>query len=134
MAYDMYQERILEHYRKPRNSGHLDHPDREGKESNPLCGDQIALELKLDPTHTIIEDVRFSGDGCAISVASASLLTQQIKGKPIAEVAKFSQKDLEKLVGVPLSPVRVKCAMTSFVALGQALAEKPSQEAATKSA
>lgn len=121
MAYDMYQERILEHYRKPRNSGRLDHPDLSGRESNPLCGDQIAIELKLDPTRSRIEDVRFSGEGCAISVAAASLLTLQIKGKTIAEVVQLTPKDIEKMVGVPLSPVRIKCAMTSFAALGHAL-------------
>ncbi len=121
MAYDMYQERILEHYRKPRNSGHLEHPDLSGDESNPLCGDHIEVELKLDPKGSTVEDIRFSGDGCAISVASASLLTLRIKGMPVSEIVKLTQEDMEKLVGVPLSPVRIKCAMTSFVALSHAL-------------
>lgn len=121
MAYDMYQEIILQHYRNPKNFGTLVEPDAVGAESNPLCGDHIELQLKLDPGRELVEDVRFSGDGCAISVASASLLTQRVKGLSVAETRRLSRDDVLKLVGIPLSPVRVKCALTGFTALGRAL-------------
>lgn len=121
MAYDMYQERILQNYRNPKNFGPLDHPDLSGEESNPLCGDHIRVDLKLDPTKSKVAEVRFSGDGCAISVASASMLTQKIAGQPLASVEKLTRDDVLQLLGIPLSPVRVKCALTGFAALGLAL-------------
>jgi nitrogen fixation protein NifU and related proteins len=129
MAYDMYQEIILQHYRAPRNFGTLAGATRSGEESNPLCGDHIRFDLQLDAAGTLVEDVRFSGDGCAISVASASLLTQRVKGKPLAEVQGLTREDIFKLVGIPLSPVRVKCALTGFVALGRALHPEASSSA-----
>jgi nitrogen fixation NifU-like protein len=121
MAYDMYQEIILQHYRAPKNFGSLPDPTMAGEESNPLCGDHIRVELKLDATRANVEEVRFNGDGCAISVASASMLTQAVKGKPLTEVERMTREDVLKLVGIPLSPVRVKCALTGFSALGRAL-------------
>ncbi len=125
MAYDMYQEKILDHYKRPRNFGHLEHPDLEGAESNPLCGDKIRLELRLDPSRKTVDDVRFSGEGCAISVASASMLTARIKGKPLSEISRLHRKDVEEMLGIPLSPVRVKCALTSLKALAEALLPTP---------
>ncbi len=121
MAYDMYQEVILQHYRAPKNFGELEGATLSGEESNPLCGDHIKMELKLDPAHRSVEDVRFSGDGCAISVATASLLTQKVKGKPLGDVEAITREDIFKMIGIPLSPVRVKCALTGFVAMGRAL-------------
>jgi nitrogen fixation NifU-like protein len=123
MAYDMYQERILEHYRKPRNFGHLEHVDMKGTEANPLCGDNITVELLLDASKEKVAEVRFHGEGCAISVASASLLSIEMKGKTLKELAALTQKDIEKMVGVPLSPVRIKCALTPLMALGHALGQ-----------
>jgi nitrogen fixation protein NifU and related proteins len=119
--YDVYQEMILQHYRTPRNFGPLDPFDRHGEESNPLCGDHIELRLKLDTAQGAVEDIKFTGDGCAISVASASLLTQRVKGKSLTEVAAITRDDVLKLLGIPLSPVRIKCALTAFTALGRAL-------------
>jgi nitrogen fixation protein NifU and related proteins len=121
MAYDMYQERILQHYRNPKNFGQLEHPDLSGEESNPLCGDHIRVDIQLDPAKQKVEQIRFSGDGCAISVASASLLMQKLAGQPLAAVEKFTRDDVLQLVAIPLSPVRVKCALTGFAALGRAL-------------
>ncbi|MCI4352953.1 MAG: iron-sulfur cluster assembly scaffold protein [Thermoplasmata archaeon] len=125
MAYDMYQERILQHYRTPKNFGKLDHPDFSGEESNPLCGDRIRFELKLDPSKSTVAEVRFSGEGCAISMASASMLTQKLAGQPLAAVEKISRDDVLQLVAIPLSPVRVKCALTGFTALGRAIHGAP---------
>jgi nitrogen fixation protein NifU and related proteins len=121
MAYDMYQERILLHYRNPKNFGQLEHPDYSGEESNPLCGDHIRMDLHVDPSSGKVAEIRFSGDGCAISMASASMLTQKLAGQPLAAVEKVTRDDVLQLVAIPLSPVRVKCALTGFAALGRAL-------------
>jgi nitrogen fixation NifU-like protein len=118
---DMYQERILQHYRAPKNFGTMPEPTMAAEESNPLCGDHIRIELKLDEAKTTLEDIKFSGDGCAISMASASLMTVQLRGKPMEEVRRLTQDDVIKLLAIPLSPVRIKCALTGFSALGQAL-------------
>ncbi len=121
MAYDMYQEVILQHYRAPRNFGPLDGADRVGEESNPLCGDHITVRLKVDPESHKIREVKFQGDGCAISVASASMLTEKLSGLTLDDAAHLGPDDVLKTLGIPLSPVRVKCALTGFVALGHAL-------------
>lgn len=119
MAFDMYQERILQHYRAPHNFGPLEHADRTGEESNPLCGDHITVRLKV--TDGKVDDARFEGDGCAISVASASMLTDKLKGLSLDDVGRLTRDDVLALLGIPLSPVRVKCALTGFAALGRAL-------------
>ncbi len=121
MAYDMYQELILQHYRSPRNFGALDGATMVGEESNPLCGDHIRFQLTIDPATKSVREVRFDGDGCAISMASASMLTDRVKGHPLEEVGHLTRDDVLKLLAIPLSPVRVKCALTGFVALGRAL-------------
>ncbi|MCI4326983.1 MAG: iron-sulfur cluster assembly scaffold protein [Thermoplasmata archaeon] len=121
MAYDMYQEIILQHYRAPKNFGELAHPDLSGEESNPNCGDHLTFQLKLDETKQSVTEIRFHGDGCAISMASASMLTTKIAGRTLEEVRKISRDDVLKLVAIPLSPVRVKCALTGYAALGRAL-------------
>jgi nitrogen fixation NifU-like protein len=119
--YDMYQEVILQHYRSPRNFGPLPDADRVGEESNPLCGDHITMRLKVDPNSHKITEVRFEGDGCAISMASASMLTEKLVGKTLEEAGRLTRDDVIQQLGIPLSPVRVKCALTGFAALGRAL-------------
>lgn len=119
--YDMYQEVILQHYRSPRNFGPLPGADLVGEESNPLCGDHITLRLKVDPASHKISDVRFEGEGCAISVASASMLTEKIVGLTLEQAGHLTREDVLQQLGIPLSPVRVKCALTGFAALGRAL-------------
>ncbi|MGA9839674.1 MAG: iron-sulfur cluster assembly scaffold protein [Thermoplasmata archaeon] len=121
MAYDMYQEVILQHYRAPRNFGPLEGADRVGEEFNPLCGDHITLRLKIDPASQKIQEVRFQGDGCAISVASTSLLTEKLAGLSLEDAGRVSRDDVLQSLGIPLSPVRVKCALTGYAALGRAL-------------
>lgn len=125
MAWDMYQEVILQHYRTPHNFGVLEGATLEGEEFNPSCGDHITLRLKLDPANSKVEEVRFAGDGCAISVAATSMLTDKVKGKSLEEVRKITRDDVLALLAIPLSPVRIKCALTGFTALGRALNEKP---------
>ncbi len=121
MAYDMYQEVILQHYRHPKNFGPLEGADKVGEESNPLCGDHITLRLKVDPVSHKIDAVRFEGDGCAISMASASMLTEKVAGLTLEEAGALRQDQVLELLHIPLSPVRVKCALTGYAALGHAL-------------
>jgi nitrogen fixation protein NifU and related proteins len=121
MAYDMYQEVILQHYRTPKNFGPLSAADHVGEESNPLCGDHITFRFHVDPGSQRIDQVRFEGDGCAISVASASMLSEKVQGLSLEDAGRLSRDDVLQMLGIPLSPVRVKCALTGFVALGRAL-------------
>lgn len=127
---EFYREYILDHYRNPRNFGHLDHPDVTAADNNPLCGDQIAMELQL--TDGKVSDVRFSGKGCAISQASASMLTETIKGMPLEDVARLSKEAVLENVGIGISPTRMKCAMLGLRVLKSAaigrIAEWPDEE------
>jgi nitrogen fixation protein NifU and related proteins len=132
----LYQQVILEHYRKPRNRGELEDADAEVHLNNPTCGDEIVLQMRV--RDGAIEDVRFGGQGCSISQASASMMTQQLKGKSLEEAraltARFTEMmhgseeaakdkalgDLRALAGVAKFPVRVRCAMLAWDALQQA--------------
>jgi nitrogen fixation protein NifU and related proteins len=114
---DMYREVILDHYKHPHNAGTLEYPDVSHEDNNPLCGDRVRIDLQI--ADGIITDVRFQGRGCAISQASASLLTDEIIGKPIQEVAAFGKDDMLDLIGIPLdkNPVRIKCALLALKTL-----------------
>src|SRR3989338_3742894 len=114
-ASDMYMENILDQYKNPRNFGIIEHATHKQKENNPLCGDEI--EIMLDIKNEKIEDVKFRGKGCAISMASASMLTQEIKGKTVDEVKKMSREDILDMLGIPVGPVRLKCALLSLEVL-----------------
>jgi nitrogen fixation NifU-like protein len=122
MTLDMYQENVLDHHRRPRNKGKLDHPDWRAKERNPLCGDEIEVFVALGPDGKVAE-VKFDGQGCAISQAAISMLTDELKGKSVAEVEAMKPEDIQEMVGVPLSPVRLKCAMLSLQTTHKALAD-----------
>lgn len=112
MSLDMYAEEILDHYRNPKNFGKLDRPDVKVGDVNPLCGDHYEFQANLKGGK--ISDVRFSGDGCAISTASASILSESIKGKSVSELKKMAEGDVLKLLGIEVSPARMKCAMLPF--------------------
>jgi nitrogen fixation NifU-like protein len=105
---DFYRDFILDHYRNPRNFGHLEAPTASAEDLNPLCGDTIRVEL--DVRDGIVNDVRFSGQGCAISQASASMLTETVKGMKVEDVAKLSKDVVLENVGIGISPTRLKCA------------------------
>ncbi|MBN2367507.1 SUF system NifU family Fe-S cluster assembly protein [Candidatus Woesearchaeota archaeon] len=109
MSLDIYQENILDHYEHPQNFGHLKEHDAKAHDSNPLCGDSFDIELKFNGNKVC--DVKFSGHGCAISTASASMLTENIKGKTIEDIKKLEKEDVLELLGIKLSHVRIKCAM-----------------------
>ncbi len=112
----VYSEIILDYYRHPRNKGTLDHPNIKAKDSNPLCGDIIEMQLELDGNDTV-KDVKFNGQGCAISQASASMLTELVKGKKLDDVRAISKEDVLSLIGGQLSAVRLKCALLSLKVL-----------------
>lgn len=116
---DFYKEYILDHYRNPRNFGHLEAPTAKAEDLNPLCGDTITMELAVDDDGKVT-DVKFSGRGCAISQASASMLTESIKGMPLEDVAKLSQEAVLENVGIGISPTRMKCAMLGLKVLKSA--------------
>jgi nitrogen fixation protein NifU and related proteins len=128
---DFYRDYILDHYRNPRNFGHLDAPTVSAEDLNPLCGDRIRMELLVD-AQGIVRDVRFSGKGCAISQASASMLTESITGMPLSEVATLPKEAVLENVGIGISPTRMKCAMLGLRVLKSAaigsLAKWPDEE------
>ena len=119
MSDDLYREQILEHYKNPHHFGELRDADITQEGDNPLCGDVVTLYLKLDDGH--LKDVRFRGRGCAISQASASILTDMIVGKPVNELKSFPTKDLLDELGIQISPARMKCATLAVNTLRVAL-------------
>ena len=112
----VYSEIILDYYRHPRTKGTLDHPHIKAKDSNPLCGDIIEMQLELDGNDSV-KDVRFNGQGCAISQASASMLTELVKGKTLDGARNISKEEILSLIGGQLSAVRLKCALLSLKVL-----------------
>ena len=113
---DLYREIIIEHYKNPSYRGHLDPHDIEFEDSNPLCGDHIKMELRVDE-NGVVSDARFDGHGCAISQASADLLIESVIGKSLDEVKKLNRQDVLDLLGIELGPVRLKCALLSLKVL-----------------
>ena len=120
---DLYRDYILEHYRRPHNFGVLDAPTATFEGANPLCGDRITMQLGI--RDGVVAEIAFTGRGCAISQASASLLTDEIMGMPVEKAEAFRADDLLELLGIDISPARLKCAMLSLETLEHALAETP---------
>lgn len=112
-------DRIIELYKNPRNYGTIKNPTVYHEEGNPSCGDHIRIDVKVN--NNKVSDIMFSGKGCAISMASASLLTDFVKGKSIKEAMKVSKEDVLKLIGIDISPVRIKCALLPLKVLKVAL-------------
>ncbi len=118
MSSDFYRELILDYYRNPRNFGKLDPHDIDAKDLNPLCGDEIEMQIRVSPEKDKIEEIKFIGKGCAISQASASMLTELAKGKPLEWVKELAREDILKMLGTSdLGPARIKCAMLSVKVL-----------------
>jgi nitrogen fixation NifU-like protein len=112
---DIYRENILDHYKHPRNHGTLEQPDITYEDANPLCGDHIRMDLRVKDGK--IAEVRFSGHGCSISQASASMLCERIEGQPVEEIKKLSRDDVLEMLGIELGPVRLKCALLALKTL-----------------
>ena len=106
---DFYRDFILDHYRNPRNFGTLEPATVSAEDLNPLCGDQIRMDLRVNGDG-VVEEIRFSGKGCAISQASASMLTEEVKGMKLEDVAKLGKDVVLDNVGIGISPTRMKCA------------------------
>ncbi|HMB51037.1 Fe-S cluster assembly sulfur transfer protein SufU [Natronoarchaeum rubrum] len=119
MGSDMYRQQILDHYKNPRNYGELEDPTYTHVGENPMCGDEIRMDVALDEETGVIERVAFQGDGCAISQASASMLSSELQGTSIEELMEMGRDDVTEMLGVDVSPMRVKCAV---------LAEKVAQD------
>ncbi len=113
---DLYREVIIEHYKNPGYRGELDPHDISFEDENPLCGDHIRIDLRVDENGNVSE-VAFSGHGCAISQASADLLLESIIGKSLDEVKQLGKEDVLELLGIELGPVRLKCALLSLKVL-----------------
>jgi nitrogen fixation NifU-like protein len=120
---DLYRDYILEHYRRPHNFGVIDDANAQHEGANPLCGDRITMQLRLSGGK--IAEVGFTGRGCAISQASASLLTDDIKGKGVDEASHLSADHVLELLGIEVSPARLKCALLSLDTLQHALHDGP---------
>ncbi len=115
----IYQEIILDHYHNPRNFKSIKGATSETKVNNPLCGDMIYMQVH--EKSGVIEEIAFTGEGCAISKASASILTENVKGKKVSDVKQIKSDDVIKLIGIELSPNRLKCALLSWEALMKVL-------------
>ena len=119
----------MDHARFPRNYGTLENPDVQAEDSNPLCGDKLRMDLHVEGDH--VTEVRFMGKGCAISQATASMLSEMIEGKTIAEVSTLGKEDVLDALGIPISPARTKCAFLSLRVLHRGLVmaelEKPDE-------
>ena len=111
---NLYRENILDHYKNPRNFGKLQNPSASLKLYNSACGDEIEMQIKFQMTNDklqIIKEIKFSGQGCAVSMASASMLTEKVKGLTFQKIQNLTTKDILKMLGVSLSPSRLKCAI-----------------------
>jgi nitrogen fixation NifU-like protein len=115
MGDSLYREVILDHSKNPRNKGTLDPADFSYEDDNPLCGDEIRIDVRVENDR--VADIKFSGQGCAISVAAASMLTEMALGQPVAEVKEISKEDMLEELGVPVGPARMKCALLGLKVL-----------------
>jgi nitrogen fixation NifU-like protein len=126
MAEQIYREQILDHSKHPRNKGVLDPADFTFEDVNPLCGDEIRIDVRVKDDR--VDEIRFSGRGCAISQAAASMLTEMVVGQPIDEVKALGKDDILDELGVPISPARMKCALLGLKVLKASLYGVPQQD------
>jgi nitrogen fixation NifU-like protein len=117
----LYREVILDHYKNPRGHGVIEHADAEAEGQNPLCGDEVSIYVAFGEDGETIDEVKFSGRGCAISQAATSMLMEMTKGRTADDVATLDKDELLAEIGVPLTPVRLKCAMLGLTTLKVAL-------------
>ena len=117
----LYREVILDHYKNPRGHGVMEHADAEAEGQNPLCGDEVSIYVAFGEDGDTIDDVMFSGRGCAISQAATSMLTEMVKGRSATDVATLPKEELLEEIGIPLTPIRLKCALLGLGVLKVAL-------------
>jgi nitrogen fixation protein NifU and related proteins len=117
----LYREVILDHYKNPRGHGLIEDADAEAEGQNPLCGDEVTIYVAFGEDSDTIEDVKFSGRGCAISQAATSMLTELVQGRSATQVATLPRDELLDEIGIPLTPVRLKCALLGLSTLKLAL-------------
>ena len=118
---NLYREVILDHYKNPRGHGVIEDADVAAEGQNPLCGDEVSIYVSFQPDGDTIDEVKFSGRGCAISQAATSMLTEMVEGRSATEVASLPREELLDEIGIPLSPVRLKCALLGLSTLKLAL-------------
>jgi len=118
---DMYREVILDHYKNPRGHGVIEDADAHAEGMNPLCGDEVAIYVEFGEDGETIDEVKFSGRGCAISQASTSMLMEMVQGRTASEVGELSKDELLEEIGIPLTPIRLKCALLGLGVLKVAL-------------
>jgi len=121
MAEDLYREVILDHYKNPRGHGVIEDADASAEGLNPLCGDEISIYVQFAEDGETVEEVKFSGRGCAISQAATSMLSDLVKGRTAEDVAAMPKQELLDELGIPLTPVRLKCAILGLGVLKLAL-------------
>jgi nitrogen fixation protein NifU and related proteins len=126
MVDSIYREIILDHYRNPRNKGTLDPADYSYEDTNPLCGDEVRIDLRVADDR--VSEVAFTGRGCAVSQASASILTELIEGMPLDRVKSLTKDDLLEELGIPVSPARMKCALLPLKVLKAGLYGVPQED------
>ncbi|MGV8169379.1 MAG: iron-sulfur cluster assembly scaffold protein [Candidatus Nanoarchaeia archaeon] len=124
---DLYRQELLELYRNPKNKGIMLNPHIHTDDSNPLCGDQVEIFVRLDKEGKV-KEAMFEGKGCVISIASASLLTDYIKGKTLKEIEYITREDLLDLIGINLSPSRIKCAVLPLATLKKGILSQKEKE------
>ena len=127
MTPDIYRETILDHYRHPRNYGDLPNANAHARDSNVLCGDVVEIQLRINANR--IEEARFRGEGCAISIATASMLTEFSKGKSISEIKGLGNKELIKLLGTDPGPARIECAILGLEVMKAAIDKRQNVKA-----
>jgi nitrogen fixation NifU-like protein len=122
MSFDqMYREVILDHYKNPRGHGVIEDPDAQAEGVNPLCGDEVTISVAFEDDGETVREVKFDGRGCAISQASTSMLMEMVKGRTAGEIASMPKDELLEEIGIPLTPMRLKCALLGLGVLKVAL-------------
>jgi nitrogen fixation NifU-like protein len=117
----LYREVILDHYKNPRGHGVMEDADADAEGMNPLCGDEVTIYVRFGEDADTIDEVKFAGRGCAISQAATSMLMEMVQGKKASEVAELDKDELLEEIGIPLTPIRLKCAMLGLTTLKVAL-------------